>query len=172
MHKFVIMFSGVPGSSKSQIAHHLSWNLGLPIFSNDILRTEVTANLGHFENDAYLKLRDKRLDQLMASGKSFIYDASVDRQWAQAKKWLNDNGYEHFVISFNLDRAFVERLYKAKSSTSVDMLDQWFEEHDAFLKEYPDVTNVAIDADNFQQRLETSLREVSQWVDTIKSPTA
>jgi hypothetical protein len=52
------------------------------------------------------------------------------------------------------------------------MLDQWFEEHNTFLKEYPDVTNVAIDADNFQQRLETSLREVSQWVDTIKSPTA
>jgi hypothetical protein len=171
MHKFVIMFSGVPGTSKSQIAHHLSWNLGLPIFSNDILRTEIYADMGHFDNDAYIKLRDNRLDQLIVSGKSFIYDASVDRQWPQAKKWLDDNVYEHFVISLNLDRVFIESLYKAKDNIQVEMLDQWFQEHDIFLKQYPDVTNVSIDTDSFSQRLVTSLREVSDWIDPTKKVT-
>jgi predicted kinase len=168
MHKFVIMFSGVPGTSKSQIAHHLSWNLGLPIFSNDILRTEIYAEMGHFDNDAYIKLRDIRLDQLMASGKSFIYDASVDRQWPQAKKWIYDNGYECFVISLNFSKNFIEGLYKAKEDTHVEMVDQWFQEHTTFLKEYPKATSISIGNDDFAQRLDISLRKVSAWIQKIK----
>jgi dephospho-CoA kinase len=38
---FVIVFAGVPGSSKSIVAYYLSETYSLPIFSTDNIRFEV-----------------------------------------------------------------------------------------------------------------------------------
>jgi len=39
--KFVILFAGAVGSSKSPIANYLSPKLNIPIFNNDAIRFEV-----------------------------------------------------------------------------------------------------------------------------------
>lgn len=167
MKKYAILFAGVPGSSKSPIANHLSWNLNVPVFSNDVLRSESKEDNGSFDVKKYEQLRDERLDQLAERNVSFIYDASVDRQAAQVAKWLADNEYESFVISLDLDRPFIEKLYAAKDYTQLDLLDDWFEQHEAFLKEYSDVPDVHITADDFPQRLEISLKSAKAWIDSL-----
>ncbi len=162
--KFVITFSGVPGSSKTPIAYYLSWNLGLPIFNNDTLRTESIEDTGSFNPENYTKLRDARLDQLLALNTSFIYDASIDRQWASGKVWLDEHNYEHFVINMELDRDFVETLYKAKGYTQTDKLEGWFEDHAKFLRNYPDVPNIHITSEAFPERLNISLKNTKEWI--------
>jgi len=158
------MFAGVPGSSKTPIAHHLGWNLGLPIFNNDTLRTEIAEDSGEVELAHYEALRDSRLEQLLALNRSFIYDASIDRQWEKAKKWLNENGYEPYVISMDLDRDFIEKLYKAKGYTQLDKLDGWFEDHHNFSTNYSDVVNLHIGVEDFSNRLNISLENVKNWI--------
>lgn len=160
------MFAGVPGSSKSPVAHHLGWNLGLPIFNNDTLRTEIAEDSGEVELGRYEALRDARLEQLLALNHSFIYDASVDRQWLNAKKWLDDHDYEHFVINMDLDRSFIEKIYKAKGYTQVDKLDGWFDDHEKFNNSHADIVNVRIGTEDFSNRLDIALNAVNNWINT------
>jgi predicted kinase len=168
-YKFAILFAGVPGSSKSPIATYLSWNLNLPIFNNDVLRSEYKEDNGTFDVAAYENLRDDRLDELAAKGVSFIYDASVDRQAARIAQWLDDNGYESFVISLDLDKDFIESLYDAKEYAQLDLLDEWYEHHEAFLKEYPEVPDVHITSKEFPKRLQISLDAAAVWIESLEN---
>ena len=166
-YKFAILFAGVPGSGKSPIANYLSWNLGLPVFNNDVLRAEYKEDNGTFSVAGYEELRDDRLDALALTGTNFIYDASVDRSAARFAEWLDKNGYLSFVISLDLDKEFIEKLYVAKEYTQLDLLEEWYEQHDAFLNEYPEVPDVRINAKNFADRLTISLQSARAWVDSL-----
>lgn len=163
--KYCITFAGVPGSSKSPIAHHVSWNLGLPIFSNDILRTEVKEDLLDFDLTEYEKRRDDRGLALMRSGKSFIYDASVDRAWEMLSKRLMDEGYEHFIISLDLSEGLLNSIYEPKGFTEFAELDLRQPEHEAFLAKYGDQINLHIIDAEFPDRLKLSLDAVREWIE-------
>jgi len=158
------MFAGVPGSSKTPIAHHLGWNLGLPIFNNDTLRTELAEDNGEVALDKYEALRDARLEQLLSLNRSFIYDASVDRQWHRAKEWLDEHDYEYYVINMDLDRSFIEKIYKAKGYTQLDKLDGWFDDHTKFNDSHSDIVNLRITTKDFLDRLNISLGAVKDWI--------
>lgn len=161
-----ITFAGVVGSSKTPIATYLSWNLGIPIISNDALRTEVTEDLLKFDKTEYEKRRDERGKQLIASGKSFIYDASIDREWQKLQSWLAPENYRTFIISLDLSKLFLEKLYEAKQYTqSLARLDVLMSDHQNFVDTFGQYINVHITDAEFQDRLDVSLNALRNWLD-------
>lgn len=165
--KKCIVFAGCVGSSKSQIATYLSWNLGLAITSNDAIRAEVAADLGSVDPDEYIKRRDERGRQLIKSGRSFIYDASIDREWSRLKDWLLGGGYEHFVISLDLSKEFLIRLYSANGyngEATLSRIDMLIKDHNIFLDNYADDVDLHIRDKDFSLRLSKTLEAVGNWL--------
>ena len=66
-----ISFAAPVGTSKTPIATYLSWNTGLPIFSNDAIRSEVhqDTSSGNLDQEIYLERRDERLTKVISSKK-------------------------------------------------------------------------------------------------------
>lgn len=160
MNSYVITFAGVAGSSKTPIANHLSWKLGLPSFSNDALRNELREDTLSYDDEAYKQLHQRRFDEALSLGRSFIFDASVDRTWPQLRERFRAHGYECLIISLDLSRPFVDSLYKAKNYDQFEVLDMWMHQHEQFLKEYSDVVTVHITDGTFKDRLELSFDAV------------
>lgn len=161
--KRFISFAGVPGSGKTPVSFYVSWNTGLPIISNDATRFEVREDLGRFDDTEYLRRRDERVDAVLASGRSFIYDASVDRSWKEMVPRLERHGYTYHVISFDLDEQFVANLYRAKEyADPAD--DHFFAEHAAFLKNYGGVVATSITPANYRDRLALALAGATSFL--------
>jgi predicted kinase len=162
-HPYCITFAGVVGSSKTPIAHHLSWKLGLPVFSNDILRTEVREDLLRFDQDEYVRRRNERSQELITSGRSFIYDASIDREWPRLSEWLQTKNYQHFIISLDLSRELLNKLYEAKGYAEGHRLEELMSQHESFLADYGGLVGAHVTDANFDRRLEVSLAAVGAW---------
>lgn len=164
-----ISFAGPPGCGKSPTAFFLSWNLNLPILSNDAIRTEVKENTLSSEKDSekYKSLRDSRSKAILLSQKSFIYDAGVDRTWSRYKPELERHGYSYFLISFNLSEDFLARLAEAKGYTaSKSIVDQWYADHQKFIDRYSADVGLVIDDKNYLSRVELSLSAVQDFIKT------
>jgi hypothetical protein len=160
-----ITFAGPVGSSKTPIATYLSWNLGLPIFNNDSIRSEVAEDLGVFDVEVYKQRQKERAEALIALGKSCILDASIDREWPNVKPKLLEKGYKYFIISLDLSRDLMEKLHKAKGyNESLERLDSIMADHENFLKEFKDDVNFTITDENFGQRLALCLKAVKEWM--------
>ncbi|OGC46442.1 hypothetical protein A2V49_02830 [candidate division WWE3 bacterium RBG_19FT_COMBO_34_6] len=163
--KHLITFAGPVGSSKSPIAYYLSHKLNLPIFNNDTIRTEITEDLIVFDQDEYIRRRDLRLKDLLDKNASFIYDASVDREWKNKYKIVNEYKYKYFIISLDLSKDLLLKLYNAKGyHESVERLEQLFIDHQNFLSEYSSIVGIHITDDNFYNRLEICYDAVFKWL--------
>ncbi len=164
-NKFLITFAGAAGSSKTPIAHYLSWKLNLPIFSNDAIRTEVVEDIGSSDNTEYIKRRDNRLEEITKSGLSFIYDASVDREWAKLKKGIENYGYRVFIISLDLSEKLLKSLYKAKGyHETLEKIESFITDHENFLKQYPNVVGLHLSDNEFGDRLDIGYQKVKNWI--------
>ncbi len=164
-----ILFAGPVGCSKTPVAHHLSWNLGLPIFSTDAIRTEVLENALNptwmLDNDLQLKIRKERLAKLINSKKDFILDGSIDRTWQDLKPEFKKNNYNYFIISFDLSLDLLIKLFKAKGYQEIKMLkDSWYPEHQKFLSNYKNEVNLSINDNNFKDRLEKCFKEAKKFM--------
>lgn len=160
-----ITFAGPVGSSKTPIATHLSWNLGLPVMNNDALRSEVTEDFFEFRQAEYEARRDDRLRRLVASQRSFIADASVDREWWNVRPLLEQFGYAWFVISLDLSKAFLGRLYAAKGyAQSAGRIDQLIAGHRQWLDAFAGDVGLRIDDRTFPRRLALSLAAATAWL--------
>ncbi len=166
---FCITFAGVVGSSKTPIAHHLGWNLGLPIFNNDTLRTEVQEDLLRFDQEEYLHRRNDRSKALLHTGMPFIYDASVDREWGRLAEWLAEDNYRHFIISLDLSRELLDKIYAAKGYTEGYRLNELMAQHAQFLEEYGNTTGLHITDAEFSRRLDVSLQAVKAWIASLSN---
>src|SRR5258708_2412315 len=101
MKPYVVTFAGIPGTSKSIIAQHLSCTFDLPIFATDVIRYEVKEDLQVSDINLpealslYEKRRDNRFTKLLNDKKCFIFDGSQDRNWPHTKLQLEqaDFGY-------------------------------------------------------------------------------
>lgn len=160
--KRCITFAGAAGSSKTPIANYLSSRLPLPVFNTDAIRTEVTEDLGHLNTTVYDQRRQDRLDVLLTSDSSFIYDTSIDRRWLELQQQLKDYGYRYFVISLDLSLALLGRLYAAKGYTQD--FAAYHRQHEQFLVEYGDVARVHITDDSFPDRLEIAYQATRSWL--------
>jgi hypothetical protein len=163
--KYCITFAGAIGSSKTPIAHFLSCRLNLPILDNDAIRSEVTEDRGAFDEQEYQKRRDERIKEVIESGQSLIYSASVDRQWKRFREVLDETGYRYFVISMDLSRDFLVKLYHAKNyHESLAILDESRADHEVFLEGYGKEAGLHITDKEFHDRLELSYTAVKQWI--------
>lgn len=164
--KLCITFAGAIGSSKTPIAHHLGWNLNLPIFNNDTIRTEVSEDCNGFDQIEFERRRDERLRIIAETGKPFIYDASVDRFWGDNRKMIvREAGYDIFVISIDLSKDKLQKIYTSKGYMRED-IDKWLNDHELFLQKYPNDINLHITDSTFNERLNICLDAVQKWMQT------
>jgi hypothetical protein len=161
-----IAFAGAAGSSKTPIANYLSTSLGLPIFNNDAIRAEVTEDSGHFNAEEYNARQEQRCKALLATGQSFIYDASVDRKWPKFKDWLDNENYQCFIISLDLSHKLLLELYEAKKYTEGHRLPALIEQHNDFIRQYGDAIGLHIDDANFANRLNIAKEHVARWLES------
>jgi hypothetical protein len=162
--KYVVTFAGSPGSSKSPIAYFLSYTFGFPIYNNDAVRTEVTEDFLSFDEEEYKKRRDARIHEIIQRGESFILDASIDREWKNNNQNIEQSGYKVFIISMDLSKEFLLKLYKAKGYTQTKEIDRFLKEHKDFLLKYRDRVNVHITDENFSQRLRLCAEKLREWL--------
>jgi len=159
--RICITFAGAIGSSKTPIANYLSVKLNLPVFNNDAIRTEVTEDLGKFDAAEHIKRRDKRLKEITKNGISFICDLSVDREWGMLKKLLVKNNYRWFIISLDLSKQFLVKLYKVKGyNESLNVLDKFWSDHDNFIKNNDNEIGLHITDVDFKNRCEISFKKI------------
>lgn len=162
MHK-VILFAGPIGSSKTPIAHYLSHSLNLPIFNQDTIRLEVQTDLLRSDVEEYIKRRDERIYKLVEKGIDFIYDASVDRSWEEMEENLEKYGYDFYLISIDISKEKLEQIYSARGA-DIETIEQNYKEHKKFLEKFSDRVNLHITDENFKDRLEISLEQVSKFL--------
>lgn len=163
--KICITFAGAAGCSKTPISNYLSTRLNLPVFNNDAIRSEVIEDLGVFDSEEHIKRRNARLKEIAASGISFICDASVDREWGAFKEQFEANGYSFFIISLDLSKDLLERLYRAKGYFEfLEVFDKFVEDHDAFLSKHGDDIGLHISDEDFAERLRISCEKAAAWI--------
>jgi adenylylsulfate kinase-like enzyme len=159
--KLCIIFAGAIGCSKTTVANYLSYKLNLPILNNDAIRAEVAADLKIFDQEEYVKRRDKRLNEIFKKGTSFIYDASIDREYKQFSEMMKKNGYRYKIISFDLSEVFLRGLYAVKGCRkSLARLKAVINDHDNFLKNSGLKISAHITDKNFKNRLKISYSAV------------
>jgi hypothetical protein len=169
MNKICITFAGAVGSSKTPITNFLSTKLNLPVFNNDAIRSEVTEDLGKFDSEEHLKRRNERLMSVLEDGTSFICDLSVDREWKDFKKQLSLKGYHVFIISLDLSKDFLVRLYESKEYfESLKRIDEIINDHSVFLDNYENDIALHIQDKDFNRRCQISHEEVSKWIKSKK----
>lgn len=165
-----ILFAGVVGCSKSPTASYLSYKLNFPIINNDNIRTEVVEDMGAPNKEEYIKRRNERLMELLASKHDFIFDASIDRIHNELLTELKLNGYEYFIIIFNLSKEFVKKLYEAKGYLeSLERIDVLFSEHEEFLKQNTAKDFIEISDKDFPHRLKIAYTASKKWVARINN---
>lgn len=167
---FCITFAGTPGSQKSPVANYLSHSIGLPVFEHDAIRHELEAELLQPEapHDEYIRRRNERQRRLLEAGRSFIYDASIDRGWPRLKPLLKERGYDWFIIDMHISREFSEKLQRNHGKELPDDADRWFSEHDDFHRRHDDEVGLRINDDNFGQRMDLALNAVRRWRSTVE----
>jgi len=166
-----IAFAGMVGTSKTPIATFLSWNLALPIFSNDAIRSEIHEDTRSkiLDQELFVRTRDDRLKKIVNNRTDFILDASVDRKWKNVKQLLSDSDYKWFVISVDLTKQFVRELYQYKEyANTMSQIDKLYTEHDEFLKSYSNDVTLTINNNNFSNRMEICLSEVKKFINSMR----
>ena len=169
--RICITFAGPVGSSKSPIANYLSPKLGLAVFNNDLIRTEVLEDDGReCDPKEHLRRRDQRLTETIESGVSFICDASVDRGWEKLKATLTENNYHWFIISLDLSKEKLIELYELKGyHDTLQVIDKGYQDHQDFLAEYGDDVGLRITDKDYPDRLELSLQTVKKWLSELEN---
>lgn len=159
-----VTFAAPVGSSKTPISNYLSGKLGLPILNNDAIRSEIIEDYGFLDEEKFIKTRNERLNNILKKHISFIYDASVDRRWQLLEGWLKEYGYRWIIISIDLSKDLLVRLYKLKGyNDSLKVIDRIMGEHADFLKNFSEEVSVRINDDNFPDRLEICYQAVKRY---------
>lgn len=169
---YAVVFAGVPGSSKSIVAHYLSETFGLPIFSNDNLRYEVREDLktDNINQPRVLAEYEKRLKQrrqaLLATKRPVILDGSVDRRWAETKQQLQTAGYDRFLINMELSKKFITELFSHTARPkSIKQLPAYLQQHRDFVKQFKDDISLQITDETFPDRLQIAADGLQKFID-------
>jgi hypothetical protein len=168
--KYCILFAGPIGCSKTPIANYLSCQFGLPILSNDSIRTEVAEDLGGYNQEEFEKRRDRRLEEMFKKDESFICDASIDRKWPEIKKYIDQYHFNCFIVSINLTKNFLIKLYNIKGyDESLKSIDRFIDDHEKFFTNNEKEIDVTIDDENFKDRLRTIENKFEDWLGSNKT---
>jgi hypothetical protein len=158
-----ITFAAPVGSSKTPISNYLSGKLNLPIYNSDAVRSEIIEDEGFLDEEKFYQTRDKRIKDILERKISFILDTSVDRRWKQLKEWLERYNYKWIIISIDLNKDFLAKLYKAKGYVeSLQRIDKILADHKKFLQKFSAEVNIWINEENFAKRLEICYRAIKK----------
>ena len=158
---FCLTFAGAPGSSKTPIANFLSCQLNLPVFNNHAIRKEVLEDQAVWNEPQileYEKPRDRRLEAVLKNHLSFIYDASMDRNWDNLKPRLIRKNYTWFIISLDLSRELLLKFYPALRAFDFRTKK--------ILKNHNAEIGLHLTDQDFSSRLNISLESVTSWLKT------
>lgn len=164
MKPYAVVFSGLPGTSKTIIANYLSGKFGLPVFNNDQLRFEVKEDLlvDNINLPAAIAEFEKRLtervDEILSTGRPIILDGSVDRRWPERRAQLEKYGYGWFLINMELSSDFIENLWRKTGREHLikTYLYPYVPAHREFIKKYSNQINLEITDKQFPNRLNTA----------------
>jgi hypothetical protein len=163
--KYIVAFAGPVGSSKTPIANYLSSQFYLPIFNNDAVRTEIIEDLGEFNEEEFRHRVLSRVENLFRSNVSFIFDASIDREWKNYSQKIQESNYQIFIISLDFSRDLLKKIYLAKGyKESLSCLDQLMADHQQFLAESKNIINLHLFDPDFTQRLVLSEKALRNWL--------
>jgi len=170
---YAVVFAGIPGTSKTPISHYLSCEFSLPIFSTDQIRFEVREDLrlaninrpGGVEE--FEKRFAERFDRLLAAQVPVIIDGSSDRKWSERKLKLTEAGYGWYMISMELTKNFLLKLYAdtGRSWWADDNLDPYLQQHEEFLHKFKADIDVEIHDDNFGDRLQVAADGLKKFLE-------
>ena len=81
------------------------------------------------------------------------------------KEQLSKYTYKYFIISLDLSKELLIKLYQAKGyDESLKRLDTLLQDHEKFLERFSDDVGFSISDDQFLNRLELSLKNVDDWI--------
>jgi hypothetical protein len=173
---FAVVFSGVPGSSKTIISNYLSVKFLLPVFNNDQLRFEVKEdmradNINRSDVLAEYERRYKdRFEELLATGHPMLLDGSIDRRWPQTRRQLQQFGYRWYLIEMALSEAFLRKFFIDTGRPKfLDQLPRYIEDHEKFIKEYGGEIDLRIGDDDFSRRLGMAQNGVSEFIKLLEA---
>jgi predicted kinase len=181
---YAVVFSGVPGTSKSIVGHALSCEYQLPILSSDNVRFEVKEDLrvqslniredlmftSVNQNGAlaeYEKRIKDRRQEVLARGMPVILDGSVDRTWTEVKATLQEHNYDWFMVDMELTRVFLEDLYRGTGREGyITQLDMYQADHQRFIDEYAEDITLEINDTTFLDRRRVAIDGLQHFLDT------
>ncbi len=167
MKPLVIFFAGSTAAGKTDMAYYLSEQFDLPIFSTDAVRRDTKVKNDvvdiHDALDNFNAEREARAKEMFGRKKSFIYDGSVDRRWAEVKQAAQDAGFSWLLVDFDLSR---ERIMKNKAMfdniESDELFDKWIADHQKFHETSDADAQVHITDGNYQQRYDLAKEAVAK----------
>jgi len=169
MERLIVCYAWAIWSWKTPITNYISTKLWLPVFDTDAIRSEVREDLLVWDEDEVKNRANNRLNSIIKEWKAFIFDVSVDRTWWNLKEILLENHYNYFVISIDLDKKTLSSFYNAKwYDESMQRIDKVYEDHEKFLKDFPDDINIHINETNYQNRLENVYKVVNQRIKKLE----
>jgi hypothetical protein len=170
---YAVVFSGVPGSSKSIVAEALSYKFSLPIFSTDNLRFEIQEDLlSRSINredcaEEYKRRYASRIAEILSSNRPFIRDGSVDRTWPDVKSRLQAANYDWFMVGMELSRDFMESLYMATGRPiAAQQLPVYIAQHNTFMADYSSDVDIMVTDETFHVRREIAVAGLERYLST------
>jgi predicted kinase len=153
--KYIILFSGVPGSGKSHIAKAIAKDLKAIRISNDDIRDWIVAvqpNIDPAKREKFkLQIATKLLDHLKSAHNGLVvFDVSCDRPGGYEfyANWAERHGYKVLLLRIDVPRELIEQRIRARGNEgyrtvdrSLALLDTWWGQWEAFGKRLsPDMT--------------------------------
>lgn len=173
---FAVVFSGVPGSSKTIISNYLSAKFLLPIFNNDQLRFEVKEDMMAADINRpdvlaeYEKRYRQRLDELLSTGHPMILDGSIDRRWSVTKEHLDKFNYKHYMIEMAFSEAFLKNFFLDTGRAKfLDKLPKYLIDHQKFLDDYSTEISLRITDNRFKDRLKIAAEGVQDFINSLEN---
>jgi hypothetical protein len=100
-------------------------------------------------------------------GQSFILDASIDREWINLRESVTKEDYQFFIISLDISKNFLIKLYKAKHyEESLSKIDELYNDHEEFLINYINDIALHITDRTFKQRLGLSENKFKEFLNS------
>ncbi len=187
---YAVVFSGVPGTSKSSIADYLSWNFDIGVLRSDSVRYEVKEDMrveslsigedldfhnpnGNGALEEFERRINERRHTILALGKLIILDGSVDRRWESVRQELLQNGYDWFMINMELSEKFLKDLYTGTGRESfIPQLEGYLRDHAKFLDAYRKDISLEINDGNFRGRLKIAASGLQNYIESMEEQSA
>jgi len=180
--KVMVGFFGVPGTSKSSIADHISRCFRLGILRTDSIRFEVKEDLrvqslsvkedlqfsSINQNGALAEYEGRlqeRMDDTLGLGRPFILDGSMDRRWQAVSAQLQASGYDWFMVNMELSEGFLKDLYSGTGRESfLPQLPAYIADHQKFLERYHEDVAIEVTDEVFSDRLKFAADSLHSYI--------